>query len=64
VFARAYEIIENIRLGALSGPFTGHPALLRHDAADDDAHLSEVARAFDVHSLEHEPIERIVRKSG
>lgn len=60
VFARAYSIIENIRLGAISGPFTDNPALLWSDAQDAGgaARVAEVARAFDVHSLEHDPIER------
>ncbi len=58
VFARAYSIIENIRLGAIPGPFTDNPALLWNDA-DGAARVAEVARAFDVHSLEHEPVERV-----
>lgn len=57
VFAKAYSIIENIRLGAIQGPFTDNPALLWNDA-DGAARVAEVARAFDVHSLEHEPVER------
>lgn len=57
VFARAYSIIANIRLGALEGPFTNNPALLWNDA-NADARIEEVARAFDVHSLEHEHVER------
>ncbi|HSK04532.1 MAG TPA: hypothetical protein VK932_24925 [Kofleriaceae bacterium] len=60
MFARAYAIIDNIRLGAISGPFTDNPALLWSDAQDAGgaARVAEVARAFDVHSLEHEPVER------
>jgi len=57
VFAQAYSIIENIRLGALQGPFTGHPGLL-WKAPDTAARIDEVARAFDVHSLEHDQVER------
>ncbi|HWO21031.1 MAG TPA: NAD(P)/FAD-dependent oxidoreductase [Kofleriaceae bacterium] len=57
VFARAYSLIENIRLGALPGPFTNNPALLWNDA-DNAARVAEVARAFDVHSIEHDPVER------
>jgi hypothetical protein len=57
VFARAYSIIDNIRLGAIEGPFTGNPALLWNDA-DGAARVAEVARAFDVHSAENDPVER------
>jgi FADH2 O2-dependent halogenase len=57
VFARAVSIIENIRLGAIEGPFTDHPALLWNDA-DGAARIAEVARAFDVHSVENDPVER------
>ena len=63
VFARAYQIIENIRLGAIPGPFTDNPALLWNDA-DGAARVAEVAGAFDVHSLEHEPVERAQPKAG
>jgi len=63
VFAKAYSIIENIRLGALKGPFTDHPGLLWNDA-DNAARVAEVAQAFDVHALEHDPVERAQPRPG
>ncbi|HEX2691951.1 MAG TPA: FAD-dependent oxidoreductase [Kofleriaceae bacterium] len=56
VFAKAYSIIENIRIGAIQGPFTNNPALLWNDA-NNAARVAEVAKAFDVHSIENDPVE-------
>lgn len=57
VFAKAYSIVNNIRLGALQGPFTDHPALL-WNPPEGAAKIAEAQRAFDVHALEHDPVER------
>ena len=56
VFAQAYRIVENIRLGAVQGPFTNNPALLWNDPQGAAAKIADVARAFDVHALEHDPV--------
>lgn len=63
VFASAYSIIENIRLGAIPGPFTNNPALLWNDV-NGAARVAEVAQAFDVHSIEHDPVERAQPGAG
>ena len=61
VFAKAYTIINNIRLGAVKGPFTDNPALLWNTDAEAAAGVDVTAKAYDVHATENDPVERAKR---
>ena len=55
-FQRAYELIDAMRSGVVQRPLTGNPALLWDNRDNAQAKIAEVASAFDVHQLEHDPV--------
>ncbi|MCX5742704.1 MAG: NAD(P)/FAD-dependent oxidoreductase [Proteobacteria bacterium] len=62
VLARAFQIINNIRLGEVQGPFTDNPALL-WNVSENATKVAETAGAWDVHSIENDPVSRAPAKS-